>query len=60
MAWQPSAEHLNQLAGYLRDSLNGTDPAAQKRATEVCFIGPLWFSTFIWLLELGLSTDLIE
>ena len=36
-------EHLLQLSGYLRDSLNGTDPAAQKHATEVCgsSLGPL-------------------
>lgn len=35
MEWQPVGEHLTQLSGYLRDSLNGTDPTAQKHATEV-------------------------
>ncbi|KAI5810296.1 armadillo-type protein [Peziza echinospora] len=33
--WQPSEQPLTQLAGYLKDSLNGTDPVAQKRATEI-------------------------
>ncbi|KAI9849153.1 MAG: hypothetical protein M1837_005383 [Sclerophora amabilis] len=33
MAWQPQAEPLRQLAGYLKDSLSGYDPDAQKHAT---------------------------
>ncbi|KAF8473431.1 armadillo-type protein [Kalaharituber pfeilii] len=35
MEWQPSEEPLIQLSGYLKDSLNGADPVAQKRATEI-------------------------
>lgn len=32
MAWQPQPEPLAQLAQYLRDSLSGHDPTAQKKA----------------------------
>ena len=35
MAWQPQEEPLRQLAGYLKDSLSGHNPAAQKQATLV-------------------------
>ncbi|KAI9816661.1 MAG: hypothetical protein M1832_005047 [Thelocarpon impressellum] len=33
MAWQPQEEPLRQLAGYLKDSLSGHNPNAQKHAT---------------------------
>ncbi|KAI9675649.1 MAG: hypothetical protein M1817_001016 [Caeruleum heppii] len=33
MAWQPEPEPLRQLAGYLKDSLSGHNPNAQKHAT---------------------------
>ncbi|KAJ9204689.1 hypothetical protein DTO166G4_6939 [Paecilomyces variotii] len=35
MAWQPQDEPLRQLAGYLRDSLNGYDRAVQKQAEQM-------------------------
>lgn len=35
MAWQPEAETLNQLAGYLRDALSAHDKNAQKYAERV-------------------------
>lgn len=35
MAWQPDEGQLRQLAIYLRDSLSGQDPNAQKYATLV-------------------------
>lgn len=35
-AWQPNPESLNQLCGYLRDSLTGYDKSAQKNAEMVC------------------------
>lgn len=41
MEWQPVEEPLAQLSGYLRDSLNGTDPTAQKHATEVRSSNPV-------------------
>lgn len=40
MAWQPSAESLQTLAVYLKDSLSGFDKAAQKKAELVR--GPLY------------------
>lgn len=38
MAWQPTPESLNQLAGCLKDSLSGWDQAAQKQAMVVCAV----------------------
>ena len=35
MAWQPAEEPLRQLAGFLNDSLNPANPAAQKHAEQV-------------------------
>jgi hypothetical protein len=35
MAWQPEDGQLRQLAGYLKDSLSGHNPVAQKNATSV-------------------------
>ncbi|KAI9751409.1 MAG: hypothetical protein M4579_006092 [Chaenotheca gracillima] len=35
MDWQPEAEPLRQLAGFLKDSLSGYDPTAQKHATQM-------------------------
>ncbi|KAL1957508.1 hypothetical protein VTO42DRAFT_5971 [Malbranchea cinnamomea] len=35
MAWQPADEPLRQLAGYLNDSLNSKDRAAQKHAEQM-------------------------
>ena len=34
-SWQPNPESLNQLCGYLRDSLTGHDKSAQKNAEMV-------------------------
>lgn len=33
--WQPQHEQLQQLAGYLVESLSGKDPTAQKKAELV-------------------------
>ncbi|KAI9795295.1 MAG: hypothetical protein M1833_007267 [Piccolia ochrophora] len=33
MTWQPQEEPMRQLAGYLKDSLSGHDPNAQKQAS---------------------------
>jgi len=41
MAWQPQDEPLRQLAGYLRDSLNGYDRAVQKQAEQVSLLSAL-------------------
>ena len=35
MAWQPDTEQVKQLAGFLRDSLQGRDQNAQNYATMV-------------------------
>ena len=35
MAWQPDPGQAKELAGYLRDSLDGRNPNAQKNATMV-------------------------
>ncbi|EEP78033.1 conserved hypothetical protein [Uncinocarpus reesii 1704] len=35
MAWQPEEGPLRQLAGFLKDSLNGYDPALQKHAEQM-------------------------
>ena len=35
MAWQPEEEQLRQLAGFLKDSLSGHNPVAQKHASSV-------------------------
>lgn len=35
MAWQPEDGPLSQLAGYLRDSLNGYNHEVRKGAEEV-------------------------
>lgn len=35
MAWQPADGPLKQLAGFLSESLNSKDPAAQKHAEQV-------------------------
>ena len=38
MEWQPQPEPLAQLAQFLRDSLSGYDPAAQKKAEEASYV----------------------
>lgn len=35
MAWQPEAEPLKQLVGYLKDALSAHDQKAQMNATQV-------------------------
>ena len=35
MVWEPDQAQLRLLAGFLKDSLNGRDPNAQKNATLV-------------------------
>ncbi|OAX82473.1 hypothetical protein ACJ72_03180 [Emergomyces africanus] len=35
MAWQPQDEPLRQLAGFLNDSLNGSDSSARKHAEQM-------------------------
>ncbi len=37
MAWQPEMGPLQQLAGYLKDSLTPRDHLAQKNATQVSY-----------------------
>lgn len=40
MAWQPDETQMRQLAGYLRDALDGRDQNAQKYATVVSHAQP--------------------
>jgi len=37
MTWQPEMGPLQQLAGYLKDSLTPRDHLAQKNATQVSY-----------------------
>lgn len=52
MAWQPEAEPLKQLVGYLKDALSAHDQEAQRNATqasaESCSNVVLPFSTEIY------------
>ena len=41
MEWLADPEQAKQLAGYLRDSLNGRDPNAQRNATMVSLFSAL-------------------
>jgi hypothetical protein len=45
MAWQPEDGQLRQLAGYLKDSLSGHNPVAQKNASSVSW-NPLLLSNW--------------
>lgn len=36
MAWQPEEAPIRELAGYLKDSLDRYNQAAQRHASEVC------------------------
>lgn len=40
MAWQPEAEPLKQLVGYLKDALSAHDQKAQRYATQVNSLSP--------------------
>jgi hypothetical protein len=65
MEWQPQPGPLAQLAQYLRDSLSGYDPAAQKKAEQVCDIAigglleqTLWLTVLQMLKQAKESPDI--
>ena len=59
MAAQPDLEQSKQLAGYLRDSLNGRDPNAQRNATLVSNLFTLLCIWELQLIEFG-DLDVIQ
>lgn len=58
MDWQPQDEPLRQLAGYLKDSLNGYDQEARKHAEQVSTnIVSETIVSFFWALSKSLYLD---